>query len=445
MRSNSYKVFLFTILASIVVSLSYTNVLAQTDLGALQGRVQDQHGSPIAGATVVLRNPATAFNRTSQTDATGDFSFAGIPLTGQYVVSVSAPQFKTVERGDIQLRAATTATVEFSLDVAGDKTEVNVYGTSETLPTESNQVAMRLDLTKIQDTPILNNKISSLPLLNSSVRPAQTTGDLFLNETLYVINGNGRRQTTYQLDNTDADDSWGRQTMFAAVPFSVVQEFTVYTNATSAEWGRNAGTAVNLVSKSGTNLWHGDFVGMGRPAFSDANVPLTTERAVNTLAQGSGTVSGPIVKDKTYFLASYEYTNQNRDAVITSPVDPGAIYTGDFSQSLMFARLDQQLGQNNRLTLRGNFDRFSDTNPQDAVSGVRSAHDGTCVRPAHLSGGDHRHSNDQPQSSERRPFPTAGWFPHHAVPAGGLRAPRVRLRLLHEWRIALGRPSKPSV
>ncbi|MFZ1134042.1 MAG: TonB-dependent receptor [Candidatus Korobacteraceae bacterium] len=370
MRSNSYKVFLFTILASIVVSLSYTNVLAQTDLGALQGRVQDQHGSPIAGATVVLRNPATAFNRTSQTDATGDFSFAGIPLTGQYVVSVSAPQFKTVERGDIQLRAATTATVEFSLDVAGDKTEVNVYGTSETLPTESNQVAMRLDLTKIQDTPILNNKISSLPLLNSSVRPAQTTGDLFLNETLYVINGNGRRQTTYQLDNTDADDSWGRQTMFAAVPFSVVQEFTVYTNATSAEWGRNAGTAVNLVSKSGTNLWHGDFVGMGRPAFSDANVPLTTERAVNTLAQGSGTVSGPIVKDKTYFLASYEYTNQNRDAVITSPVDPGAIYTGDFSQSLMFARLDQQLGQNNQLTLRGNFDRFSDTNPQDAVSGV---------------------------------------------------------------------------
>ncbi len=147
---------------------------------------------------------------------------------------------------------------------------------------------------------------------------------MFLNETLYVINGNGRRQTTYQLDNTDADDSWGRQTMFAAVPFSVVQEFTVYTNASSAEWGRNAGTAVNLVSKSGTNLWHGDFVGMGRPAFSDANVPLTTKRAVNTLAQGSGTVSGPIVKDKTYFLASYEYTNQNRDAVITSPVEPGS-------------------------------------------------------------------------------------------------------------------------
>ena len=109
---------------------------------------------------------------------------------------------------------------------------------------------------------------------------------------------------------------------------------------------------------------------MGRPAFSEANVPLTTKRATNTLAQGSGTVSGPIVKDKTFFLASLEYSNQNRDAVITSPVQPGTIYTGDFGQTLMLARLDQQLGQNNRLTLRGNFDRFSDTNPQDAVSGV---------------------------------------------------------------------------
>ena len=63
-------------------------------------------------------------------------------------------------------------------------------------------------------------------------------------------------------------------------------------------------------------------------------------------------VSGPIVKDKSYFLFAMEYNNQNRDAVITSPVAPGTIYTGDFSQTLLFARLDQQLNANNRLTLR---------------------------------------------------------------------------------------------
>ncbi len=347
-----------------------TPLMSQTDLGALKGHIQDQQGSAVTGASVTLRNPDTAFERTVSTDAAGNFSFIGIPLTGTYGLKVSAPHFQSAEQPDIHLRAGGTATINVTLGIAGEKTVIDVFGTPNTVPTESNQVSSRFDLAKIEDTPVLNRKITTLPLLNSSVRPAQTTGDLFLNETLYVINGNGRRQTTYQLDNTDADDSWGRQTMFAAVPFSVVQEFTVYTNATSSEWGRNAGTAVNVVTKSGSNDWHGDFIGMGRPAFSDANVPLTTKRAVNTLAQGSGEISGPIVKDKTYFLFSMEYSSQNRDAVITSPVQPGSIYTGNFGQTLLFGRLDQQLGKNNLLTLRGNYDRFSDTNPQDAVSGV---------------------------------------------------------------------------
>jgi len=207
MRTRHLWVLPLSFFALLVLLNAPAHLLAQTDLGALKGHVQDQSGSAIAGATVTVSNPSTAFGRAASTGATGNFAFAGIPLTGQYVVSVSAPQFKTVEKSGIQLRAATTATVDFALDVAGDKHEVSVYSTSESLPTESNQVSMRLDLTKIQHTPILNNKISSLPLLNSWVRPSQTTGDLLLNETLYVINGNGRRQTTYQLDNTDADDS----------------------------------------------------------------------------------------------------------------------------------------------------------------------------------------------------------------------------------------------
>jgi hypothetical protein len=158
--------------------------------------------------------------------------------------------------------------------------------------------------------------------------------------------------------------------MFAGLPFSAVQEFTVYTNASSTEWGWNAGTAVNVVTRSGSNDWHGDFVGMGSPAFSNANIPLTTESAQETVAQGSGMISGPIVQDKSYFLVSAQYTDQNRPAVITSPLEPGSIYNGTFGQTLMLARLDQQLSSKNMLTVRANFDRFDDTNPQDTVSGV---------------------------------------------------------------------------
>jgi len=347
-----------------------TPLIAQTDLGALQGHVQDQQSKAIAGASVTLRNPSTAFDRTVQTDASGNYSFIGVPLTGSYVLTVNAPQFKQAEQKDINLRAGGTAVFDFTLSVAGEKTQVNVYGTTGTVPTESNQVSTRLSQEKIEDTPVFERKITSLPLLNSSVRPSQTTGDLFLNETLFVINGTGRRQTTYELDNTTANDMWGRQSMFAGLPFSAVQEFTVYTNASSAEWGWNAGTAVNVVTRSGSNDWHGDFVGMGSPAFSNASIPLAAKPVQETLAQGSGMLSGPIVKDKTYFMVSGQYTNQNRPAVITSPVAPGAFYNGTFGQTLFLARLDQQLSQNNRLSLRANFDRFSDSNPQDAVSGV---------------------------------------------------------------------------
>ncbi len=350
--------------------LTSVYVLAQTNLGAVQGHVQDQQNRAIPEASVTLRNPTTSFERTVKTDASGNYSFIGVPLTGQYVLTVNAPQFKPAEQSNILLRAGGTAIFNFALTVSGAQTQVNVYGTTETVPTESNQVSTRLSQEKIEATPVFERKITSLPLLNSSVRPSQTTGDLFLNETLFVINGTGRRQTTYELDDSTANDAWGRQSMFAGVPFSAVQEFTVYTNASSAEWGWNAGTAVNVVTRSGSNDWHGDFVGMGSPSFSNASIPLAAAPTQQTLAQGSGMLSGPIVKDKTYFMVSGQYTNQNRPAVITSPVDKGAIYNGTFSQSLFLGRLDQQLGQNNRLTLRGNFDRFSDSNPQDAVSGA---------------------------------------------------------------------------
>ncbi len=359
-----------TLYALLACCLLPTIAFAQTDLGAVSGHVQDQQSRAISGASVNLRNPATNFDRTVQTNSSGNYSFLGIPLTGQYVLTVNAAQFKAVEQKDIFLRAQGTAVFDFTLTVSGANTQVNVYGTTSTVPVESNQVSTRLSQEKIEDTPVLERKITTLPLLNSSVRPSQTTGDLFLNETLFVINGTGRRQTTYQLDNTTANDMWGRQSAIAGLPFSAVQEFTVYTNASSAEWGWNAGTAVNIVTRSGSNDWHGDFVGMGSPAFSNASIPLAAKPAQETLAQGSGMLSGPIVKDKTYFMVSAQYTNQDRPAVITSPVDPGALYNGTFGQTLFLARLDQQISQNNRLTVRGNFDRFSDTNPQDAVSGA---------------------------------------------------------------------------
>jgi hypothetical protein len=340
------------------------------DLGAIQGQVQDSRGAVLSGAPVSVRSTVNGVSRETRTDANGHYAFTGLPLTGDYVLSVNAPKFSPAERKGIELRAGAAATINFQLRVAGESTTVEVYGTTDSLETNTSQITDRLDLAKIESTPVLNNRMTSLTLLDSSVRLAQTTGDLFLNETLVAMNGSGRRQTTYSIDNHTADDSWGRQTMFTALPFASVQEFTILTSAGSAEYGRTTSGAVNVVTKSGTDQFHGDFVGMRRPAFSQANLPLAPQKTANTLAQGSGALGGPIVRDQTYFFGALEYSSQNRDAVLFSPIQPRSLFTGTFGQTLLFARVDHDLNAANRLTLRANFDRFSDTNPQDVVSGI---------------------------------------------------------------------------
>src|SRR6185437_15467207 len=354
----------------VVIAVAALSLAQTRDLGAVKGHIQDSQGAAVQGANIELRNTVTGFSRSQPTDAAGNYAFTGVPLTSSYVLTVQAPNFRNIEQHDINLRADVTAIFNFTLTVAADRVNVDVYGTASGITTDSNEIGTHLDLAKIESTPILNNRLTSLQLLDSSVRLAQTTGDLFLNETLVAANGSGRRQTTYSIDNATADDSWGRQTIFTALPFSAVQEFTVLTSATSAEYGRTTSAAVNIVTKSGTDSFHGDFTGMGRPAFSQANLPLAPQKTANVLAQGSAAVSGPVVRGRTFFFGSVEYSTQQRDAVINTPIQPRSLFTGDFGQTLMFARLDHDLNAANRMTLRANLDRFSDTNPQDAVSGT---------------------------------------------------------------------------
>ena len=171
-------------------------------------------------------------------------------------------------------------------------------------------------------------------------------------------------------------------------------------NAFSAEYGWTSGPALNIVTKSGTNEFRGEVLGMFRPGkwqaktFSTKNfcpdsvstctVP-TTLQAVNPvdipdkLSQGSATVGGPIFKDKTFFFASADYTRQNRTTFLSNtlpsyllPADGHLDYTGRYRQFLFNGRLDHRLTSTQNLAFRINIDRFFDDNPQDAVSGTNA-------------------------------------------------------------------------
>jgi hypothetical protein len=359
--------------------------------------VVDQAGAVVKDAKVSVVNTATGAVREAVSGTDGSATFSALALTGTYTVSVSREGFGNEERKDITLRSGETATLKVKLLVGSEKAEVTVFGTTEGVRADP-QIGRRLDSPTIDETPILGRKASTLPLLNSAFRQGKGTGDLFVNQTYFITGVGSRRATTVTLDGANNDEGWGRQTSIATVPLGAIQEMTVLTNAFSSEYGWTSGPALNIVTKSGTNGFHGEGLFMSRPGswqaktFSTKNfcppsvpscVTPTTLIAINpvdipdALSQISGSIGGPIVKDKTFFFATADYTRQNRTTFLSTtlpafllPADGHLDYTGHYRQFLFDGRLDHKLTSNQTLMVRFNVDRFDDDNPQDAVGGT---------------------------------------------------------------------------
>ncbi|PYQ82437.1 MAG: hypothetical protein DMG01_01005, partial [Acidobacteria bacterium] len=109
---------------------------------------------------------------------------------------IALPGFSTRQTDPLDLRAGETATVDATLLASGGTSEITAYGTAQGVRTDEPQLGVTLDSERIDDVPIVGRKLTNLPLLDSAVRPAINTGDLFLNNVLFVVDGSGRRQTT---------------------------------------------------------------------------------------------------------------------------------------------------------------------------------------------------------------------------------------------------------
>jgi hypothetical protein len=360
--------------------------------------VVDQNGAVVRDAKVSVTNAATGAQREGVSDGDGSATFPALSLTGAYTVSVSKEGFSNGEAKEIALRSGETATVRVKLSVGAQALDVTVYGSAEGVR-DNPQIGVPLDSPRIDETPILGRKSTTLPLLNSAFRQGKGTGDLFVNATYFITGVGSRRATTYTLDGANNDEGWGRQTAIATVPLGAIQEINVLSNAFSSEFGWTSGPALNIVTKSGTNDYHGEGIVLIRPGgdwqaktFSTKNfcppsvstcVTPATLRAINpvdipdALQQVSGSIGGPIVHDKTFFFVSTDYTRQNRTTFLSTslpafllPADGSLDYTGHYRQFLFDGRLDHKFTSNQSVMIRFNVDRFFDDNPQDAVGGT---------------------------------------------------------------------------
>ena len=335
MASRLVKGFMVRFLSSIVLLSIFTSLLvsAQTpDTATIRGRVVDQMHGGIAGADVTVTNRLTGRHQTVTTDAIGSFYVGGLPVSGSYSASAAKTGFASANRDDISLIGGSTANVELILNVAGGKTEVTVVGALDEVRIDEPQFGIHLDAGQIHDTPLYGRKLTYLPLLNAAPRPAVNQGDIFMNQDLFTTNGSGRRQTWFEVDGSNANDSWGRQTIFTNIPLVAVDEMSVLTNSFSAEYGGSTGSVVNIITKSGGNQYHGEVLELWRPSgpeaalsgFTPGNATSGNDIANDTLGQSSAAISGPIGAEKlTHFFLGGEYSRQDRASPVTSVLAPG--------------------------------------------------------------------------------------------------------------------------
>ncbi|HTW62377.1 MAG TPA: carboxypeptidase regulatory-like domain-containing protein [Terracidiphilus sp.] len=351
---------------------------AQTpDTAALRGFVTGPDGAALAGATVVIEDAHHQAIRTLKTGAAGGFDAEDLPVGSTLEVTAAYPGFAPASSGALTLTAGTTASLELRAQISGAQAEVRVTGTAGAVRTDEPQLGDRLTALQIENTPLLNRRITALPLLLAANRPAINQGDIFMNQVLFTANGTGRRQTWFEVDGASGNDAWGRQTIFTNVPLDAVSEMTVLDNAFAADYGFGEGAVVNLVTRGGSAVYHGDVLGLWRPSGPEAELSgfsATTATSGNditrdTLEQGAATASGPLARVKsTEFLASAEYSYQDRASPVISPIAPGN-YVGHYRDWLGFLRIDHAFNENNRGFFHGGADSFFDTNPNGIVGG----------------------------------------------------------------------------
>jgi Carboxypeptidase regulatory-like domain/TonB-dependent Receptor Plug Domain len=312
-------------------------VAAAQTTGAVHGTVSDPQGAVLPGATVQLLQKATNSSQGRQTGTAGSYAFEFLP-PGTYTVTVSLQGFKTAEAQDVLVEAGKTTNVNVKLEV-GQLSE-SVVVTSPVLRTNTAdaQVSTNVGQAYLKDLPNYSRNVLGFAALQPGVEinTSQIAGgsqNLNILGTQASVNGNRTQRNDFYLDGMDSMN-WRNEALQMPNP-DVVQEVQISTSNTSAEYGRQVGGVFNVVSKSGTNSFHGSgFYFFRTKDLNAAPWGATTKPDQNQNTIGA-TLGGPIIKDKTFFFASYDRFKDEAAIVNRRTEAPTpAMVGGDFSAFL---------------------------------------------------------------------------------------------------------------
>src|ERR1700722_5130140 len=309
--------------------------------GSIAGLVTDPSGAVVAGASVTATNTGTGVVATAQTDGSGFFNFPELPI-GDYDIEVQQPGFKTYRKSGIHVDANSAIRADIRLDVGQVSESVTVSTNAVQVETQSTQMGEVINSQKIESVPLLGRDFTDLLSLQPGVVPSQyaaqsaglndrtVSGSPGLNSGNQSINGQREAANGFMINGANVNE--GKNNGTAVIPnLDSIEEFRIITNNFDSEYGNYSGGQINVVTKSGTNGFHGDLFEFNRnTAFNgrDWFAPTIGKLIQN---QFGGTIGGPIKKEKTFFFVDYQGTRLISGPTSRTFVPSVADRNGDFT------------------------------------------------------------------------------------------------------------------
>jgi hypothetical protein len=371
----------FSLVLLAVLLLAAPAVRSQGNQGALEGSVVDSSGAGVPDATLTATNAATGINFKTTTGADGLFAFPVLPV-GTYTIDVEHSGFTKLTRKDIRVTIGARLNLTLTLAIAGQTQSVTVTGETPLVETTRSQVSNTVNDRAIENLPTNGRNFINFALLTPGVTLDVRGGD---------ISFAGQRGTLNSLvvDGSDNNNTFFGQSLGrtgsgrAPYQFSedAVQEFQVNSNAYSAELGHAGGAVINVVTKSGTNDFHGTAFEFFRDKGLNANDPINKQRGFARspyhFNQFGGNLGGPIFRDKMFFFFDYDGQRNTLPNTVFLGVTPPATPTAnqqtalDYlqardgswirtqNQNVYLGKVDWRLGTNQLLSVRYNAQRFN--------------------------------------------------------------------------------------
>jgi hypothetical protein len=301
------KLAYFLLVTMFLLSVGSSGALAQaTASGTIQGTVTDQTQGVVQGAEVSAKNKGTDLTRSATTSDTGYYRFELLPI-GVYTVTVKKTGFATVA-STVEIMIGQAATIDIELKPGATSELVEVSSDVPLVDQTKTDLSQNITPKEVEELPLLGRDVANLAYLVPGVKAADSYDPTKSRYAILSVNGQGGRNVNVTINGVDnKDNTVGGPVM--QMPLEAVEEFVISTQRFSAANGRSEGAAINLITKSGTNNFHGSAFGFFRD--KDFNAANVFEQQANTKGPYSrqffgGSVGGPILKDKLFGFFAFE-------------------------------------------------------------------------------------------------------------------------------------------